>query len=463
MSSADEVIRRQTAIDPHRFDPAPGAPTMLAVVTTGNGGPDKLAYREVRRPRPEEGEVLVRVLAAGVNNTEINTRVGWYSASVAESTGRDAEAQGTEAVQREDGGWDAPTPFPFIQGTDCCGRVAEVGPGVDAGLVGRRVLDPPVHAPARLRVTAERLDGLRLRRRLRPVRARPGVGGLPGRERPERRRAWARSPAPTGPPRTCCGAPACARGSASSSPAPPAAWVPPPCSSRGCAAPRSRRSPAPTKRRRCWRSAPAASSTVTPTSPARSASGPSTWSSTTSRAPALTRSSRPCAPAGATSRRAPSPARSSRFDKRTFYLRDLTLIGCTAWDEPVFPALIGLLERGELRPPVAATWPLGRGSPRRRRRSSRSGTWASTCSCRRPPRPEPRSPRPDPPLAPRSRRDRRAPATRPGAARPAPATAPHPRRRRRASPAPPPRRRAWRGSGRSRPGRRPPASREPSP
>ena len=86
MSSADEVIRRQTAIDPDRFDPAPGAPTMLAVVTTGNGGPDKLAYREVRRPRPEEGEVLVQVLAAGVNNTEINTRVGWYSAAVAEST-----------------------------------------------------------------------------------------------------------------------------------------------------------------------------------------------------------------------------------------------------------------------------------------------------------------------------------------------------------------------------------------
>jgi len=104
MSSADEVIRRQTAIDPDRFDPAPGAPTMLAVVTTGNGGPDKLAYREVLRPRPEEGEVLVQVLAAGVNNTEINTRVGWYSASVAESTGRDAEAQGAEAVQREDGG-----------------------------------------------------------------------------------------------------------------------------------------------------------------------------------------------------------------------------------------------------------------------------------------------------------------------------------------------------------------------
>ncbi len=48
------------------------------------------------------------------------------------------------------------------------------------------------------------------------------------------------------------------------------------------------------------------------------------------------------------------------FDKRTFYLRDLTLIGCTAWDEPVFPALISYLERGDVRPLVAKTFPLER-------------------------------------------------------------------------------------------------------
>jgi len=46
------------------------------------------------------------------------------------------------------------------------------------------------------------------------------------------------------------------------------------------------------------------------------------------------------------------------FDKRTFYLRDLTMIGCTAWDEPVFPALVSRLERGEVRPLVAKTFPL---------------------------------------------------------------------------------------------------------
>jgi len=48
------------------------------------------------------------------------------------------------------------------------------------------------------------------------------------------------------------------------------------------------------------------------------------------------------------------------LDKRTFYLKDLTLIGCTAWDEPVFPAIISSIERGELRPLVAKTFPLER-------------------------------------------------------------------------------------------------------
>ncbi|MEL7114692.1 MAG: alcohol dehydrogenase, partial [Pseudomonadota bacterium] len=59
---------------------------MMAVVTTGNGGYDKLAYKAVPRPVPGPGEVLLRVLAAGVNNTEINTRLGWYAASVTADT-----------------------------------------------------------------------------------------------------------------------------------------------------------------------------------------------------------------------------------------------------------------------------------------------------------------------------------------------------------------------------------------
>lgn len=47
-----------------------------------------------------------------------------------------------------------------------------------------------------------------------------------------------------------------------------------------------------------------------------------------------------------------------QLDLRTFYLRDLTLIGCTAWDEPVFPRLVSLIESGRIRPVVARTYPL---------------------------------------------------------------------------------------------------------
>jgi NADPH:quinone reductase-like Zn-dependent oxidoreductase len=48
------------------------------------------------------------------------------------------------------------------------------------------------------------------------------------------------------------------------------------------------------------------------------------------------------------------------LDMRDFYLKDLALCGCTAWDEPVFPNLVGYIERGEIRPLLAATYPLSR-------------------------------------------------------------------------------------------------------
>ena len=48
------------------------------------------------------------------------------------------------------------------------------------------------------------------------------------------------------------------------------------------------------------------------------------------------------------------------LDLRSFYLKDLRLIGCTAWDEPVFANLVGYIERGEIRPLVARTFPLER-------------------------------------------------------------------------------------------------------
>ncbi|MGB6020704.1 MAG: zinc-binding dehydrogenase, partial [Ornithinimicrobium sp.] len=46
------------------------------------------------------------------------------------------------------------------------------------------------------------------------------------------------------------------------------------------------------------------------------------------------------------------------LDLRTLYLSDLTLIGCTAWDEPVFPSVIDAIESGEIRPLLEKTFPL---------------------------------------------------------------------------------------------------------
>jgi NADPH:quinone reductase-like Zn-dependent oxidoreductase len=45
---------------------------------------------------------------------------------------------------------------------------------------------------------------------------------------------------------------------------------------------------------------------------------------------------------------------------RDFYLKDLTFIGCTAWDEPVFPNLILYIEKGEIRLLLAGSFPLAR-------------------------------------------------------------------------------------------------------
>ena len=120
-----------------RFDTTGCVAVMQAVVTTGNGGFEKLVYREVPVPVAGPGEVLVQVLAAGVNNTDVNTRLGWYSAEVSADAG---VVPGPETGDRPTKGWNAATPFPFIQGTDCCGQVVAAGDAVGSHLIGRRAL-----------------------------------------------------------------------------------------------------------------------------------------------------------------------------------------------------------------------------------------------------------------------------------------------------------------------------------
>ena len=46
------------------------------------------------------------------------------------------------------------------------------------------------------------------------------------------------------------------------------------------------------------------------------------------------------------------------LDLRDLYLKDITLIGCTAWDAPVFANLIGYVERHEIRPVLAGCFAL---------------------------------------------------------------------------------------------------------
>jgi NADPH:quinone reductase-like Zn-dependent oxidoreductase len=110
---------------------------------TGNGGFERLElHDEVPVPIAGPGEVLIKISAAGVNNTDINTRIGWYSKAVAEAT----EIGGATGISGgEDDGWSgAAFQFPRIQGADACGRIVAVGAGVDAARIGQRVLVEPV-------------------------------------------------------------------------------------------------------------------------------------------------------------------------------------------------------------------------------------------------------------------------------------------------------------------------------
>jgi NADPH:quinone reductase-like Zn-dependent oxidoreductase len=120
------------------------AARMRAVQTTGHGGLEKLEYREdVETPTPASGEVLIRVGACGMNNTDINTRTAWYSKSVTEATDAGG-AGGFGQAKSGDSTWGgASISFPRIQGADVAGTVVAVGDGVPDERVGERVLVDP--------------------------------------------------------------------------------------------------------------------------------------------------------------------------------------------------------------------------------------------------------------------------------------------------------------------------------
>ena len=114
---------------------------MSAVLTTGHGGFDVLDFQtDVEVPSPNSDQVLIKVLAAGINNTDINTRTAWYSKSVTGETSIGG-TKGFDNPKNDDGSWSGvPLSFPIIQGADCCGEIVAVGDGVNVERIGERVL-----------------------------------------------------------------------------------------------------------------------------------------------------------------------------------------------------------------------------------------------------------------------------------------------------------------------------------
>ena len=85
---------------------------MKAIIVDSYGGPEVMRLGEIADPVPAEGQVLVRLHAAGVNPVDTYIRSGLYS---------------------------RPTPPPYTPGIDGSGVVEAVGPGVKHRKTGDRV------------------------------------------------------------------------------------------------------------------------------------------------------------------------------------------------------------------------------------------------------------------------------------------------------------------------------------
>ena len=123
--------------------------TMTGVYLTGHGGLDKLQVRnDIPIPEPGPGQVLVNVTAAGVNNTDINTRTGWYNKNITSGTTAQGGKNGFGVTEHGMGDWEGGLSFPRIQGADAVGRICAVGAGVAPRRLGERVIcDPYIRAP----------------------------------------------------------------------------------------------------------------------------------------------------------------------------------------------------------------------------------------------------------------------------------------------------------------------------
>lgn len=343
---------------------------MKAVVTTGNGGYEKLVYKDVPDPEPGPGEVLVQVLAAGMNNTEINTRVGWYSASVKTGT-EDAMSVDDADGERSDGGWNAKTPFPFIQGTDCCGRVIAVGPRAGSGpgavsrtdpgsasdLIGKRILIRACMRPSGF----ESMDNVWMGSDFDGAFAQ--LVKVPAGEVFPVESDWSDAELGTIP---------CAYGTAENmihrAGVSEGDHVLVPGASGGVGSATVQLA----KRRGARVTAITSGAKV---EQVRALGADTVLRRDDDVIDALGEESVDVVVDNVAGTGFPNMLavlrRGGRYvtsgaiggplvelDTRTMYLKDLTLIGCTAWDEPVFPNLVGYIERGEIKPLLAKTFPL---------------------------------------------------------------------------------------------------------
>ncbi|KIN64167.1 Oxidoreductase, zinc-binding dehydrogenase family [Sulfitobacter noctilucicola] len=111
---------------------------MQAYVLHHHGGMDALQFhKDWPVPAIGKDDVLIKVGACGLNNTDVNTRTGWYSKSVSGATDED----NVTSEASDDPAWGgAPIKFPRIQGADAVGAVVAVGANASEGLIGKRVM-----------------------------------------------------------------------------------------------------------------------------------------------------------------------------------------------------------------------------------------------------------------------------------------------------------------------------------
>src|SRR5256885_6009270 len=118
MSRTSEAIIKHSGATSEKKSASATSQTMKAIRIHNYGGPEVLQYEDAPRPKPQAGEVLIRVHAAGVNPIDWKVREGHMKDF-----------------------W--PHKFPLILGWDLSGVVEEIGAGVSQFKIGDEVYSIP--------------------------------------------------------------------------------------------------------------------------------------------------------------------------------------------------------------------------------------------------------------------------------------------------------------------------------